>query len=328
MTIPRQIWTFWHSEEARPKIVWMCMRSWKRWNPLYTIEVLTPNTLSAYVPASLLVHACFRDSWARLADLVRLWVLSVHGGVWMDASILLGAPLESPGFLPETLDSSVDFVGFYLGSFTSETRAWFCPVIENWCFACKPQSPFAVRWREEFSSLVAFASVNDYVVTRRDRDMVDLQNIDAPEYLAMHVAAQKVLQWEPHLLTCLRLYKAEEGPFRYLVDAKWDALTGFHRLCQNPDVYLQPMAKLRGCERAVLEPLAEEGKNHEECQLCHLCQTVGRTQLKKHLVQKKASTTFNVWLWCVFLVICMVLCGFHVAQEAFFRSRTCTAKRV
>lgn len=177
-TIPRQVWTFWHSEEARPKIVQMCLRSWARWNPTYKIEVLTPNTLSSYVPASLLVHTLFTDSWARLADLARLWVLSVHGGVWMDASILLGAPLESPGFIPETLDPWVDFVGFYLDAYTSKTRTWFCPVIESWCFACKPKSAFMACWCKEFGTLVMFESVDNYVATRRDHDMIDLQNID------------------------------------------------------------------------------------------------------------------------------------------------------
>jgi hypothetical protein len=235
--------------------------SWAHWNPDYTIQVLNPTTAASFVPADLLSYPLF-NSWSHLADLVRLWVLSVHGGVWMDASILLGAPLESPGFL-ETQD--VEFVGFYLDVFTSKTRTWFCPVIESWCFACRPQSTFVLRWCREFSRITEFPSVQDYVETLRS--YVDFQHIDIPYYLAIHVAAQAVLQLDPSLLHNMLLHRAEDGPYKYLVDSQWNTFRGVALLCDEPQTYLRPMAKIRGHERGNLETILPHEFDLES--LCH-----------------------------------------------------------
>lgn len=254
--IPPIIWTFWHSDEA-PPLVRLCQRRWAHFNPDYQIRVLTFSNVETFVPKVLLSQECFQDSLTRVSDLVRLWVLSVYGGVWLDASILLGEPLASPGFLGASMATeSTTFIGFYIQSMMSKERDWSCPVVENWCFACVPRCPFVTRWREEFCLMPRYGSAEAYVQALQT--WVDIQAINNPVYLACHVAAQAVLQREPDLLANMVLLSAEAGPFRYLAESRWRSLSGLVRLCSNPEAYLRPMAKLRSCEREALGSFTDE----------------------------------------------------------------------
>ena len=70
--------------------------------------------------------------------------------------------------------------------------------------------------------------------------------------MAIHVAAQKVLQIDKYPLDSFILRKAEDGPFKYLVDAKWDSEKALHLACSNKK-YQFPIMKMRGAERNVLE---------------------------------------------------------------------------
>jgi hypothetical protein len=118
-------------------------------------------------------------------------------------------------------------------------------------------------WRDEFSEIGRFPSVEKYVESRRK--IVDFQGINNPIYLAMHVAAQKVLQWDEYPTEGLILRKAEDGPFRYLVDAKWDSEKGLKLACMDKS-YQTPIMKIRGAERNVLEKKINDELSLEKCE--------------------------------------------------------------
>jgi hypothetical protein len=138
-----------------------------------------------------------------------------------------------------------EYVGFYLPSFT--TRAEF-PVIESWFMACKKESPFVNAWKDEFMRIEMFDEIDTYIDELR-RKGIDLQKIDNPVYLAIHSAAQCVLQ--THSFD-LMLYDAMKGPYRYLAP-DWDSAKGLKRLCVDEDATDVPIVKLRGLERGVLK---------------------------------------------------------------------------
>ena len=48
------------------------------------------------------------------------------------------------------------------------------------------------------------------------------------------------------------LRKAEDGPFRYLVDTKWDSHKALELACMDKS-YQTPIMKIRGAERGILE---------------------------------------------------------------------------
>lgn len=179
-------------------------------------------------------------------------MLAEHGGIWLDASTYAYARLED-WLLP--LPEGVEFGGFYLEGFTNIPHF---PVIESWFFACRPRSEFVTLWRDEFLRLMDFASAEDYVQDAITQG-VDLQEIMGPAYLAIHVAAQIVLQLRAYPLERLVLFRAEDGPYRYLVSNEWQSELAVRSFVErHPDPAPSherpvPFSKLRSCERHVFE---------------------------------------------------------------------------
>ena len=252
---PKRIWTYWDREDRIPKTVKMCMRGWAKWNPDYEIVLLTKKNYKGYVtiPNELTSHPNFNDMPARFADLVRVWALAEHGGIWIDSSIILKAPLDDWLF-----PKYAEFSGFYIDGMTKTT-----PVIENWFFACNKGSPFVKKWRDEFSKIAQYSCVEQYVNSRIQMG-VDIEKITIPIYLAMHVSAQKVLQLDQYPMESMILRKAEDGPFRYLVDAKWDSEKAVRAACLDPS-YQTPILKMRGIERSVVEKGIDDEFSEENC---------------------------------------------------------------
>jgi hypothetical protein len=189
-----------------------------------------------------------------LSDLIRIWTLAEHGGIWMDSSTILNAPLS---WVFPWYAETKEFSGFYLDGFTKNQMY---PVIENWFLASRKESEFMKRWRDEFSQMARYPSVEVYVKSRI-RMGVDPQGIKDPIDMAVHIAAQKVIQIDRYPIDTLLLRKAEDGsvlnsytfskeaPFEYLAEAKWDSEKAVGGLCNR--VY--PIVTLREKEQKIIE---------------------------------------------------------------------------
>jgi hypothetical protein len=242
--IPKIIWTYW-AEENQPKLVEKCINSWKIHNPDYEIRVLNKNSVSLWLPELKLNELKHNDKPARESDFVRLSILSEYGGFWADASMGM---TKSLNFIRDIQhEKECEFIGYYLEGFTSRTEY---PVIESWFFACVPGSNFVKQWLNEFMSINNHETV-DYYIKEKQNSGVDLQKIDSPNYLAIHVAAQAVMQKlmsVDEVSKKLHLLKAEDGPYKWLKSSNWDIIKGLQNLCEDPNLRT-PTVKLRGSER-------------------------------------------------------------------------------
>jgi hypothetical protein len=118
-------------------------------------------------------------------------------------------------------------------------------------------------WRDEFIKMTEYVTVEEYIKSRIKMG-VDIQKINDPIYLAMHVAAQKVLQIDKYPLTGILLRKAEDGPFKYLVDTNWEAEKALELACVDRS-YQKPIMKMRGGERNELEKNIDLSLSLERC---------------------------------------------------------------
>jgi hypothetical protein len=254
---PKIIWTYWDNPDKIPKTVKMCMEGWKKFNPDYEIILLTKSNYKKYVsiPDDITSDPNFSDNPTRFADLVRVWTLAQNGGVWVDSSIVLKESLDKWLF-----PRPAEFSGFYIASFTKDKLP---PVIEKRFFACNKGSEFVRRWRDEFSLIAKYPSVEKYVESRKEMG-VNYEGIGSPVYLAMHVAAQKILQLDKYPLDSLILRKAEDGPFKYLTENGWDSEKALKFVCKNRQ-YQYPIMKMRGAERKVIEPKIDSDFSPESC---------------------------------------------------------------
>lgn len=245
-SLPKKIWTYWNSEDL-PKSIKYCMTTWKTHNPDYDITLITNTNLPRYLHGFDISTFRHADSLARISDVVRLHVLARHGGVWMDASMICN---RSFNWLEDMLQGK-EFFGYYMNSFT-KTPAY--PVIESWFFACIPNSPFVGHWRDTFMKMNKFDTVQAYINALKTAG-TDPQGIppSLQSYLAIHMAAQYVLQVLKYPTSKLALLKCEDGPFQYLVRNSWDSEKAIKEVVENR--VKTDLIKLRGDERKVFDKL-------------------------------------------------------------------------
>jgi hypothetical protein len=230
---PKIIWTYWDRPSKSQEL---CKQSWKKWNPNYEIIVLTKKNYTGYVTIGEEIrnHPIFTD---RFSDLIHLWVLAERGGVWMDPTILLTAPLDQWLF-----PKYAEFSGFHLDK-----------QIQMWFMAVNKKSAFLKMWRDEFSELARFPNVEQYVESRKGT----FSNISNPIQDVVQVSCQKVSR--EYDIKPFILENAEEGPMKYLVDAKWDSEKALELVCMDHS-YQSPIMKMRENEQKVVEKkIGEEG---------------------------------------------------------------------
>ena len=85
------LWSYWHSNDV-PKIVQDCILSWKKYAPEFDIRMIHHNELKEYLDPTQLNS---NISQTFTSDLLRLYLLSQYGGLWIDASVMLQTPLKN-----------------------------------------------------------------------------------------------------------------------------------------------------------------------------------------------------------------------------------------
>lgn len=227
------IWTYWH-EDPLPDFIKKCIDTWRKENPEYTLNIVTNENLESFV-GSEEAHAIknwkFNDSPQRMSDLVRLSVLPIYGGVWLDASIIC---YESLDWTREEKTSKVYSI--------PELSTPEDPLIESWFISCEPGDPFVTKWNEEFRNVDAYETIEDYV---KDAD-VSMKGIDFPNYLLVYVCAKKV--YKDLGPDSVKILNASEGPYNYHLNG------GVSSMCERKRTRL---IKLRKEDRAGLDEKLE-----------------------------------------------------------------------
>lgn len=112
----RVVWMLWlQGFERAPDIVRLCLASWKTRNPTWRVIELSDANLSDYVDADSLasLRAVKNIEVQKFSDLVRLYLICKHGGVWADATCFCCKPLDS--WLPDNMTS-----GFFAFKFQAD----------------------------------------------------------------------------------------------------------------------------------------------------------------------------------------------------------------
>jgi len=256
LNIPRKIWTFWNSSDLPPTVK-NCIQTWRFLNPDYEINVIDTKNVNRWIPEAKIMSLHHgKESFARLSDFIRLHVLYKYGGIWLDASIICTMPFDKWFDDINKKHKSVEFVGFYNNQFTSLPNY---KVIESWAFACVKHSKFVRKWRNEFMRLEKYEEVQDYLDYVENDLEVNFQRIpdyDDPDYLAIHISAQKVLQHDEYPQKGMVLFKAEDTALKYRLHrpGKLTVLKRVARLCKDYDFWAkQPIIKFTGGDRNAME---------------------------------------------------------------------------
>ena len=246
--IPKIIWTYWQAAPP-PAFIQACLDNWRRFAPDHQLRLLDRGTVADWLPA---LRADFDALPAyRQADWLRIQLLARHGGVWMDASMLLSRDL---GWLHETRRRrAADYVGFYIDRYTTRPEL---PIVENWLMASVPGGRFATALAAAFDRALdegAEGVLQRLRAEGRHARVVQALTEDFQRYLLMHVAASELLDREPQLAR-LVLLRAEDGPFAWHAGVGWRKRHLYARLALLPCPRVLPaVLKLRGGDRTVVE---------------------------------------------------------------------------
>ena len=120
--------------------------------------VMTRQNYKGYVtiPTDIVEHPIFTLSDERFSNLLALWTLAEHGGVWTTMFFMHGGrTMQNTSKKPLTsYNSSKDFNGYY--SVGIDTRY----------MECKKGTPFICAWRDEYSQLASFPCIEKYIESR------------------------------------------------------------------------------------------------------------------------------------------------------------------
>ncbi len=257
--LPKRIWAYWSSDNP-PELVSACMSSWTKFNPDYDVVLVTPDNIARYVdavPDNFAAQSPQRQSdWARLA------LLAAHGGIYMDATMVVSGDIS---FISDLLDADqAEAFGYYLNRWTRDSSR---PVIESWMLAARPNSAFMNDWKNEFEHAIRLGA-KGYVRSLKSEGNFGLlrQGISAPEYLNIHLSAQKMLM-RAHGYRVAML-KAEAGPYSIHHYFGWRRHRIRHALCDLDASTLPQSAvtKLRGWEwRAIVSRVNNPKRAVPEC---------------------------------------------------------------
>ena len=254
--IPKRIWTYWNQEQP-DRFVQQCIQSWRLQCPDYEVVLVHPGNLHQHVPDAALPAQFAQLHPTKQSDWLRLFLVALHGGYWLDASTLLTHSLD--WMHSTSAADTASFVGFYLEKFTHNPQY---PVIESWAFGAAAQSAFVTAWQKEFHHALIERGTEAYLHDLRARSDWEAlkQGIRDPHYLLIHITAQKILR-DTKLQEHFALYKAEDSAYFYHHRLRWKWYLLYPQLCIAPcPAAVSPIIKLRGGERRhFTEMLAQHG---------------------------------------------------------------------
>jgi len=188
--IPKTIWTY-EPFTLRPTDHSLAnarrREGWARHHPEYRIVVLNEKNVHHYLQIPDDLHGLP----ALLPEVVCLYALLEHGGVWLDASVEVRAPFIGRLF-PKKAEGAV----FCLPAAPPSAS----PFLLTTVIACQKQTPFLRAWRDAYRDILRFPSREAYVAAVKKRipfpERVDV--LESVLSVVAGVAMERDRSWEEH----------------------------------------------------------------------------------------------------------------------------------
>lgn len=254
--IPNVVWSYWNSDTL-PDIINKCFMNWKRYNPHYTINIITPSTINMYIPEKEKIDTFNELSAQKQSDWIRLYILSKYGGIWLDASIILTESLDWIHVISKKYNSNG--VGFYFNK-----NSVYYPHLENWFLAVPRQNKFIIEWFKELDRVCRKFSNDDNnnylkelksTYSKDTYDIIVANTYMNSNYFNAYLACQVIMVVKK--IIPFHLESASEGPYYY--QSKY-GFGNVEFLVKNIESYTPRMIKLINGDRNNLIKYIEEKK--------------------------------------------------------------------
>lgn len=199
------IWQLWfQGEDKAPQIVQQCLKSIKKYCSSKNIIVLNENTIENYIEIAPHIKQKYEQGIipkAHYSDYIRVCLLAKYGGIWIDATVLLTAPIPKeiqeaeffqfksvtwylfPKIISKKTILAVQKMKTYLKPHHSGS-SWFMVAKSNCIIMQVVKELLEEYWRVEnklvnyflFHDFLAFAILNNEDCRRIYNDMYSLNN--------------------------------------------------------------------------------------------------------------------------------------------------------
>ena len=220
------VWCYWHSPFP-PKIVRRCILNWKTIGECRDVRVLNALTVHRYVPLmEMMKFTRITRNEANRADLIRFYLLERYGGIWIDGSVFMNAPLRD--WLPD---------GFFCFNARRFSKGDVV-TLENFFIKSPRAHPFLRKWRAQTEH--DFADANYKQNNARFRAIIGKNG----DYLVPYVSSMKIPK------KGITYEASEDGPYLDTVTTGWrDA----NKICANIS-YSTKLVKLFSAPRKACDP--------------------------------------------------------------------------
>lgn len=250
--LPKIVWTHWDSSTP-PESVKKTVERMRLMLPDWQVNFLTTEQFMSSINQEEIPPGFQTLRVEHQADWIRLKLLKVYGGCWIDSGIILNQSINH--LYRDCVSNKADLLTFkILGTQTNPQY----PIAENWFLMAPPQSPVVSVWLEEYERAIrlGFKRYKDQL----KKEGVDLQNLmkkTEDVYLTQHGAYQKVIQQRmPHTQghptrkAIIVYHVAEDTMFK--IHAKvchWEKPCIWEKLKDVEYCRTIPYIKLRGGDR-------------------------------------------------------------------------------
>jgi hypothetical protein len=209
--IPKIIWTYWDSQDI-PIIIQKCMNNWKRMCPGYEIKLLNDSD----VPDGYKTLSPQRKS-----DWLRLERLKSHGGIWLDASIILTESLD-------WVKGDGEVLMFYQDAMTKNKDS---PMYESWFMASIPNGKFINALFNEFDFACKKFKNEGYGYVEHLKKQYGDERIDDMlqnmfkgliGYFTIYICIQKIIEIDGFDKKLITSISGESGPILYQTKHRWN----------------------------------------------------------------------------------------------------------
>ena len=182
------VWTYWNGNRSHlvdiclAKITESCAAT-----DTYEHYHITEANVLDYI--DLDDYSCYHESTVMRSDVLRLALLKEHGGIWVDASMYIIAPVSSLFEPPK----GASFFRGYFNPLNSPDPVH--PVIEVAAMYCSPGHPLVVKWLSKIRDMVSCSVADRKAAVKRMNVSKHITRVD-PAYHFVYFCLQKLLRDE------------------------------------------------------------------------------------------------------------------------------------
>lgn len=229
--IPKIIWTYWHDLTQVPTLVSKCIDTWIYHNKEYIINILDDTKFKNLT--NIDIDESFSITNTRThqkkSDFIRLNIIYLFGGIWLDASIICGKSLDW------LYQHEVDFIGYNAPNSND--------IIDSWFMAAIPRSLLIHDSLAEFNKSLSYTNDKDYCTDMIKQYPVPSKIIELLPYITIQLC-----MWIPYYLNKYKIFllssTAISEPFYFINKYNWNSISMYRSFIKNPIIEHIKLLKL------------------------------------------------------------------------------------